>query len=321
MHTPSHKPTNTAPKPKPKPKRDFPDQNFAPSPDEGYRGTKKSDTKPDFPDQNLAPSPDEGYRGEKKMAKGGFARAGSKTKEEPIMNKKVKSKDPLSKVKSVAHKLADKMLEAKAAGVPPAITPPVAPATPMMKKGGAAQRDKTKEYPIMNKKVKKMAVGGMPDQANQGGAMRGLDQAAAMSGRNFSDIGRPAGAGMGRPDGMPDQSNSGGAMRGLDRAAAMSGRDFSGMGRPLGAGAPAGVVPGRPLGVGAPVGVNAPITPAIPAGMKKGGAVKMARGGGAEIKGKTKGRVVKMARGGSVKSSASRGDGAAQRGRTKGRTL
>ncbi len=63
MHTPS--------KPKPKPKRDFPDQDFAPSPDEGYRGEKKRRTKPDFPDQNLAPSPDEGYRGEKKMADGG----------------------------------------------------------------------------------------------------------------------------------------------------------------------------------------------------------------------------------------------------------
>jgi hypothetical protein len=55
--------------------RDFPDQDFAPSPDEGYRGEKKRGTKPDFPDQNLAPSPDEGYRGEKKMAKGGSVKA------------------------------------------------------------------------------------------------------------------------------------------------------------------------------------------------------------------------------------------------------
>jgi hypothetical protein len=56
-------------------KRDFPDQDFAPSPDEGYRGEKKRGTKPDFPDQNLAPSPDEGYRGEKKMAKGGLVKS------------------------------------------------------------------------------------------------------------------------------------------------------------------------------------------------------------------------------------------------------
>jgi hypothetical protein len=55
--------------------RDFPDQDFAPSPDEGYRGEKKRGTKPDFPDQNLAPSPDEGYRGEKKMAKGGLVKS------------------------------------------------------------------------------------------------------------------------------------------------------------------------------------------------------------------------------------------------------
>jgi hypothetical protein len=51
-----------------------------------------------FPDQEKAPSPDEGHRGEK---------------------------DSLDKVKDVAHKLADKMIEAKAAGVP---TPTVAPA-------------------------------------------------------------------------------------------------------------------------------------------------------------------------------------------------
>ena len=105
-----------------------------------------------FPDQEKAPSPDEGYRGEK---------------------------DPLDKVKDVAHKVADKMIEAKAAGVPTptvapaAVTPPpampvaprqmpppampVAPRQmPMMKKGGsvkssasrradgAAQRGKTK---------------------------------------------------------------------------------------------------------------------------------------------------------------------------------
>ena len=88
-----------------------------------------------FPDQEKAPSPDEGYRGEK---------------------------DPLAKVKDVAHKVADKMIEAKAAGVPTptvapaAVTPPpampVAPrqmppaprpmppqGMPMMKKGGSVK--------------------------------------------------------------------------------------------------------------------------------------------------------------------------------------
>ena len=88
-----------------------------------------------FPDQEKAPSPDEGYRGKK---------------------------DPLAKVKDVAHKVADKMIEAKAAGVPTptvapaAITPPPAmpaaprpmpppamPAAPrqmpMMKKGGSVK--------------------------------------------------------------------------------------------------------------------------------------------------------------------------------------
>ena len=104
-----------------------------------------------FPDQEKAPSPDEGPTG----------------------------KDPLDKVKDVAHKVADKMIEAKAAGVPTptvapaAVTPPPAmPAAPrqmppaprpmppqgmpMMKKGGsvkssasrradgAAKRGKTK---------------------------------------------------------------------------------------------------------------------------------------------------------------------------------
>lgn len=90
-----------------------------------------------FPDQEKAPSPDEGYRGEK---------------------------DPLDKVKDVAHKVADKMIDAKAAGVPTptvapaAVTPPpampVAPrqmpppaaprpmppqGMPMMKKGGSVK--------------------------------------------------------------------------------------------------------------------------------------------------------------------------------------
>ena len=105
-----------------------------------------------FPDQEKTRSPDEGYRGEE---------------------------DPLDKAKAVAHKIADKMIDAKAAGVPTptvapdAVTPPPAmPAAPrqmppaprpmppqgmpMMKKGGsvkssasrradgAAQRGKTK---------------------------------------------------------------------------------------------------------------------------------------------------------------------------------
>jgi hypothetical protein len=40
---------------------------------------------------------------------------------------------------------------------------------------------------------KKMAMGGrvMPDQSNKGGAMRGLDHAAAMSGREMPVTGRP----------------------------------------------------------------------------------------------------------------------------------
>ena len=92
--------------------------------------------------------------------------------------KRPTGKDPLAKVKDVAYKVADKMIEAKAAGVPTptvapdAVTPPpampAAPAMPpaprpmppqgmpMMKKGGsvkssasrradgAAQRGKTK---------------------------------------------------------------------------------------------------------------------------------------------------------------------------------
>ncbi len=80
-----------------------------------------------FPDQDKAPSPDEGYRGE----------------------------DPLAKVKGVAHKVADKMIENKVAGVgtptvaPAAVAPPPAmpPAPrpmppqgmPMMKKGGSVK--------------------------------------------------------------------------------------------------------------------------------------------------------------------------------------
>ena len=88
-----------------------------------------------FPNQEKTRSPDEGYRG---------------------------GEDPLDKVKDVAHKVADKMIEAKAAGVPTptvapaAVTPPpampVAPrqmppaprpmppqGMPMMKKGGSVK--------------------------------------------------------------------------------------------------------------------------------------------------------------------------------------
>ena len=63
------------------------------------------------------------------------------------------------------------------------------------------------------KKTKKMAMGGptlptqaaqkateamsrrpaMPDKSNAGGAMRGLERAAAMSGKDFSGMGKPAG--------------------------------------------------------------------------------------------------------------------------------
>jgi hypothetical protein len=44
-------------------------------------------------------------------------------------------------------------------------------------------------------KVKKMAMGGpaMPDRGNAGGAMRGLERAAAMSGRTMPTTGRPTG--------------------------------------------------------------------------------------------------------------------------------
>ena len=139
-------------------------------------------------------------------------------------------------------------------------------------------------------KVKKMAMGGpvLPPQASQqavdamsqrpampyrsvgSGGMQGLDQAAAMSGRDFTGMGRPVGmkkggkvkkmAAGGRPT-MPSQSNAGGAMRGLERAAAMSGKDFSGKGKPT--------------------------------GMKKGGSCKgYAKGGGIEVRGKTKGRII-----------------------------
>jgi hypothetical protein len=50
---------------------------------------------------------------------------------------------------------------------------------------------------------------------------------------------------------------------------------------------------------------------------KKGGAMKMARGGGIESRGKTKGTIVKMAGGGYVKAA----DGCATKGKTKGKMV
>jgi len=95
-----------------------------------------------------------------------------------------------------------------------------------MKADGVAKKGKTKADMV------KMAKGGKPKKYMMGGMAEDA------------------------------RGNRGGAMRGLDRAAAMSGRDMSGMGRP--------------------------------AGMKKGGVVKKAKGGGCEVRGKTKGKMVKM---------------------------
>jgi len=119
---------------------------------------------------------------------------------------------------------------------------------------------------------------------NKGGAMRGLDRAAAMSGRDMSGKGKPAAtptpmkkggkvkkymnggvsgaatAGRVMPTAgrvMPTAGAPG--MTGLDRAAAMSGREMPVTGRP----------------------------------MKKGGKVKKyAKGGGCEVRGKTKGKMI-----------------------------
>lgn len=126
----------------------------------------------------------------------------------------------------------------------------------------------------------------MPDQGNAGGAMRGLDRAAAMSGRTFPNApavvpsvnpavtpASPAGA---RPD-----------LTGLSQAAAMSGRtmpttgvrpDLTGLGQ-------AAAMSGRTM----------PATGARPVGMKKGGKV--------------------------ASSASKRADGIAQRGKTKGRMV
>jgi hypothetical protein len=58
-------------------------------------------------------------------------------------------------------------------------------------------------------KVKKMAMGGpaMPDRGNAGGAMRGLERAAAMSGRTMPTTGRPA---MMKKGGMTKCARGGG---------------------------------------------------------------------------------------------------------------
>ena len=60
-------------------------------------------------------------------------------------------------------------------------------------------------------------------------------------------------------------------------------------------------------------GGAAPMAP----GMKRGGSVGFAKGGGIESRGKTKGTMVRMATGGSVSSASRRADGIAQRGKTK----
>lgn len=69
-------------------------------------------------------------------------------------------------------------------------------------------------------KVKKMAMGGMapagmPAQSNFGGAARGLDRAAAMSGRTMPTVGRPAGmksGGVARGNGIAQRGKTRGKM-------------------------------------------------------------------------------------------------------------
>jgi hypothetical protein len=58
----------------------------------------------------------------------------------------------------------------------------------MAKGGGCEVKGKTKGTMI------KMAAGGMPPTSNKGGAMRGLERAAAMSGRSFAGMGKPIAA-------------------------------------------------------------------------------------------------------------------------------
>ena len=61
---------------------------------------------------------------------------------------------------------------------------------------------------------------------------------------------------------------------------------------------------------------GAPMPPPAP-GMKRGGSVGFAKGGGIESRGKTKGTIIRMASGGSVSSASRRADGIAQRGKTR----
>jgi len=61
---------------------------------------------------------------------------------------------------------------------------------------------------------------------------------------------------------------------------------------------------------------GAPMPPPAP-GMKRGGSVRFAKGGGIESRGKTKGTIIRMASGGSVSSASRRADGIAQRGKTR----
>jgi len=113
----------------------------------------------------------------------------------------------------------------------------------------------------------------------------------AKKGKTKADMVKMAKGGACKPKkymmgGMAEDArgNMGGGMRGLDRATAMSGRDLSGRGNTGMRGLErAAAMSGRDMsGMGRP------------AGMKKGGVVKKAKGGGCEVRGKTKGKMVKM---------------------------
>lgn len=149
----------------------------------------------------------------------------------------------------------------------------------------------------------------MPPKSNKGGAMRGLERAAAMSGRTMPTMPakRPAApapalpamkkggkvkkyamGGAMPPAGMPAQANFGGATRGLDQAAAMSGRTM-----PTTGGLPP--TPALPGGPAQTIPTAAAMTPT----MKKGGAVKKFSAGGftraadgIAKKGKTRGKYI-----------------------------
>lgn len=127
---------------------------------------------------------------------------------------------------------------------------------------------------INMKKVKKMAFGGMgspapanmPPQSNAGGAMRGPDRAAAMSGRTFPNAPvAPAPAPVMAAPAAVVPAAADPRAAGLARAAAMSGRTMPVAG-----------------------------TGMRPAGMKKGGSVSSAskRADGCAQRGKTKGKVI-----------------------------